>query len=304
MADEKRPLIVIKRVKKGGHDGHHGGAWKVAYADFVTAMMAFFLLMWLLNAASQEQKEAIAYYFSTGEVINSSNSGGETILPGVIEATGQVPVSSPFVGFDGSRVMPDLSDKKQKYLANKEQELFDRAKIALEEAIASDPELLELRDNLVITKTEEGLNIQLIDQANQSVFTSGSDVLTPNGRRLTVLLAKVLRQMPQEIAIEGHTDAVPFTTRNGYSNWELSADRALAFRRRMISLGIDEAHIVRVAGQASMKPYVLDNPEAPQNRRISMTLLSSFRDEAIREARKAALEAMRAAQVPARDAGK
>ena len=177
-------------------------------------------------------------------------------------------------------------------------------KIALEEAIASDPELLELRDNLVITKTEEGLNIQLIDQANQSVFTSGSDVLTPNGRRLTVLLAKVLRQMPQEIAIEGHTDAVPFTTRNGYSNWELSADRALAFRRRMISLGIDEAHIVRVAGQASMKPYVLDNPEAPQNRRISMTLLSSFRDEAIREARKAALEAMRAAQAPARDAGK
>lgn len=293
MPEGDRAPIVIKRVKKGGHDGHHGGAWKVAYADFVTAMMAFFLLLWLLQAASKEQKEAIAYYFSTGSVMDSSTAGGASILPGALTATGKEQAAVPYVGFNGSQANPYLSAEKQKYLANQEQEMFDRAKIALEEALASDPKLAELKDHLIVTKTDEGLNIQLVDLENKSIFASGSDDLTPNGKRLTVLLAKVLAQMPQNIAIEGHTDSVPFKSENGYSNWELSADRALAFRRRMVNLGVNETHIVRVAGQADMKPYIPEDPAAPQNRRISMTFLSSFRKDAVDEAKKRALEVQR-----------
>lgn len=293
MPDGERAPIVIKRVKKSGHEGHHGGAWKVAYADFVTAMMAFFLLLWLLQAASKEQKEAIAYYFSTGTVMDSSTAGGASILPGALTATGEEKASSPYVGFNGSQANPYLSAEKQKYLANQEQEMFDRAKIALEEALASDPKLAELKDHLVVTKTDEGLNVQLVDFDNKSIFASGSDELTTNGKRLTVLLAKVLAQMPQNIAIEGHTDSVPFKSEDGYSNWGLSADRALAFRRRMVSLGVNETHIVRVAGQADMKPYIPEDPAAPQNRRISMTFLSSFQKDAVDEAKKRALEVQR-----------
>lgn len=285
--------VVIKRVKKSGHGGHHGGAWKVAYADFVTAMMAFFLLLWLIQSASEEQKQAIAYYFTTGTVMDSSTAGGATILPGALSATGEEAAAAPYVGFNGSQANPYLSKEKQQYLANREQEMFDRAKIALEEALASDPTLTELMDNLVITKTDEGLHVQLIDQENQSIFASGSSELTPNGMRLTVLLAKVLAQMPQNIAIEGHTDAVPFKGAKGYSNWELSAARALAFRRRMVGLGVNDERIVRVAGQAAMQPYIPEDPTAPQNRRISMTFLSSFQKNAVDEAKKRALEVQR-----------
>lgn len=277
MADKDEQPIVVKRVKKGGH-GHHGGAWKVAYADFVTAMMAFFLLMWLLQTASQEQKEAIAHYFTTGSVMDSSTSGGETILTGGQESleTAPAPQAMSFVGFDGSNEFPD---SRQERLMKKEKELFDRARIALEEAMQSDAELMELHDNLVISQADEGLRIQLIDQLNLPIFVSGSNVLTPNGLRLTGLLARVLKQMPQKLTIEGHTDAVPFIGENGDSNWELSSDRALAFRRMLISLGVPEKKIVRVTGMASVKPYVKDNPKAPQNRRISVELLSLTQDD-------------------------
>ena len=287
MAEQKK-VVVVKKINKGGH-GAHGGSWKVAYADFMTAMMAFFLLMWLLSTATDEQKEAISYYFTTGLVMNASNASGlESILSGGEEVTNSNETSL-FVGFDGSHVAPYLmSDEQRRYFANREQELFDRAKIALEEALRADPELYELIDNLIITKTPEGLNIQLIDQENEMLFASGSDKLTSNGLRLTAMLAKVIAQMPQQIAIEGHTDAVPFSKTKNYSNWELSADRALAFRRRMLALHVNPKQIVRVAGYAEQKPYLADEPTAPQNRRISMTLLSDYTAEAIREAKELA----------------
>lgn len=283
----KNQPIIVKRVKKS-HGGHHGGAWKVAYADFVTAMMAFFLLMWLITQVPDETKQALAYYFSTGTVMDVQGAGGETFLQGGDDLT-NAEGRTMFVGFDGSNEKPYLLDEPQlKYFADREQELFDRAKIALEEALRSDPDLFELINNLIINQTPEGLNIQLIDQESHQLFASGSDNLTKNGERLTVLLAKVIKQMPQKIAIEGHTDAVPFSKADGYSNWELSTDRALAFRRRLLSLNLNKNQIVRVAGCASEQPYLPENPEAPQNRRISITLLSDYTEEALKEAKEKA----------------
>lgn len=274
----ERP-VVVKRVKKGGHDAH-GGSWKVAYADFMTAMMAFFLLMWILQTTSKEQKEGIAQYFTTGSVMNSSTSGGDTILTGGQESleTADAPQAFPFVGFDGSNEFPVLSPRRER-LIEKEKELFGRARIALEEAMRSDAALMELHDSLVVSETKEGLRIQLIDQLNRPLFVSGSDDLTPNGARLTGLLARVLKQMPHSLSIEGHTDAVPFVGKNGYSNWELSSQRALAFRRTLIKLGVAEEKIVRVVGKASTEPYLKSDPQAPQNRRISVLLPSLVTDE-------------------------
>lgn len=287
MAGNKR-VVIVKRPKKAEHGGH-GGSWKVAYADFMTAMMAFFLLMWLLNMASDEQKEAISYYFTTGSVMDSAAGGAPTILSGQTEI-GTANATSMFVGFDGSHVAPYMmNDEQRRYFANREQELFDRAKIALEEALHADPELYALIDNLVVTKTPEGLNIQLIDQQDHNLFASGSDKLTANGLRLTAMLAKVLSQMPQQMAIEGHTDSVMFSNAKNYTNWELSVDRALAFRRRMLALNVNPKQIVRVAGYADKKPYLPNDTSAPQNRRISVTLLSDYTAEAIKEAKERAL---------------
>lgn len=279
MAENGERPIVVKRVKKGGHDAH-GGSWKVAYADFMTAMMAFFLLMWILQTTSKEQKEGIAQYFTTGSVMNSSTSGGNTILTGGQESleTAAAPQAFPFVGFDGSNEFPVFSPQQER-LVKKEKELFGRARIALEEAMRSDADLMELYDSLVISETKEGLQIQLIDQLNHPLFVSGSDKPTPNGARLTELLARVLKQMPHSLSIEGHTDSVPFVGKNGYSNWELSSQRALAFRRTLIKQGVAEEKIVRVVGKASTEPYLKNNPRAPQNRRISILLPSLVRDE-------------------------
>lgn len=279
MAEKEDQPIVVKRVKKGGHDAH-GGSWKVAYADFMTAMMAFFLLMWILQTATEEQKAGIAQYFTSGSVMDSSTSGGESILTGGMESLETSPAiqAMPFAGFDGSNEFPVLSAQQER-LIKKEKELFDRARIALEEAMRSDGALMELHDSMVISETKEGLQIQLIDQLNQPIFMSGSDVLTPNGARLTKLLARVLKQMPHTLAIEGHTDAVPFIGKDGFSNWELSSQRALAFRRVLIGLGVKDQQITRVVGKASTQPYLKNDPKAPQNRRISVTLLSLITDD-------------------------
>ena len=274
MADKQGRTIAIKRVKKGGH-GHHGGAWKVAYADFVTAMMAFFLLMWLLQTASQEQKEAISYYFTTG---SSGKGAGDSIVTGGLESleTVEKPYAMPFVGFDGSSEFPDFSEPRE-MLVKKEKEAFDRVRIALREAMMSDPALLELHDSLVVTEVKDGLQIQLIDQLNKPIFASGTAKMTPNGARLSNLLARVLKQLPNPMRIEGHTDAVPYTSaKKSYTNWELSSDRALAVRRLLVAQGIADSRIAAVEGRASTEPYLTEDPTAPQNRRISLVLQSAF----------------------------
>jgi chemotaxis protein MotB len=283
--------IIIKRVKKGGH-GHHGGAWKVAYADFVTAMMAFFLLLWLLNAVTEEQLNGIFDYFTPIAASSSTSGaggmlGGQAIGEGAMQSqTGAVSVVAlppPTIGQGGE----DLTDPNEgpsrdpteedidEALRAREQAQFEQAADELEQLIQGIPELDQLSDSLMIDNTPEGLRIQIVDQDGLPLFPSGSAAMYGYTRRIIGLVARVVSRLPNEISISGHTDATPFNDASGYTNWELSADRALATRRTLQDFGVTEARVAKVTGQASNEPLLEDDPRAPQNRRISIVLLRS-----------------------------
>lgn len=281
--------IIIKRVNKGEH-GHHGGAWKVAYADFVTAMMAFFLLLWLLNAVSEEQLSGISDYFTPISASTSSSGaggmlGGQAIGEGASESiTGRPSVVSlppPTIGAGGE----DLTDPGQGPARDpteedieearraQEQQQFDEAARELQQLIQGIPELSELSDSLLIDNTPEGLRIQIVDQDGMPLFPSGSAAMYGYTRQIFELVARVINKLSNDISISGHTDATPFSDPSGYSNWELSADRALATRRVLQDFGVTESRVAKVTGQAANEPLLDDDPTAPQNRRISIVLL-------------------------------
>ncbi|MDP2697840.1 flagellar motor protein MotB [Thalassospira sp.] len=275
------PDIVIKKIKKGGH-GHHGGAWKVAYADFVTAMMAFFLLLWLLSSATDEQLQGIANYFSP-ETVSSSDSGSGGILGGTslaVEGSLRSEMGAPSV----SMPIPPPQTPEQAAAAQQariEDKEFDQAAEELREALKDTPELAGLFDNLIIDETDEGLRIQIVDKDGTSMFPSGSPAMNDHTRQLLAKVAEAIEGMPQDIAIDGHTDSVPFGDGSGdYSNWELSADRALATRRELGALGLPDSRFGKVSGRADTDPLLPDAPNNEQNRRISITLLRGTGDRA------------------------
>jgi chemotaxis protein MotB len=296
--------IIIKKVKKGGHDAHHGGAWKVAYADFVTAMMAFFLLLWLLQSTTEEQKLGIADYFSPASVSRSTSGSGGVMGGRTFSKDGAMPNDQTPVGViveipteppdydntgdpeqttateetgpggiaDGAPE-PDEEAARQAILVQKEEEQFAAAEQALRQAIDNIPELSNMVNNLLIDETEEGLRIQLVDEAGESMFASGSAKMFAHTKKLLALVVDVVKQMPQQVSIKGHTDAVPFQNSDGYSNWELSADRANSARRGLIDAGLEEDRIASVAGRADQDLLDKENPSSPRNRRISVILL-------------------------------
>ncbi len=303
---EKKELapIIIKRVKKGGHDAHHGGAWKVAYADFVTAMMAFFLLLWLLQSTTEEQKLGIADYFSPASVSRSTSGaggvmGGRTFSKEGAKPNDQSPVgviveipteppdydntgdpeetrASEETGPGGvAEGAPEPADDEalEAFLAQQEQEQFAAAEQALRQAIDNVPELRNMVNNLLIDETEEGLRIQLVDEAGESMFASGSAKMLTHTKKLLALVVDVVKQMPQQISIKGHTDAVPFQNRKNYSNWELSTDRANSARRGLIEAGLPPGRVASVTGRADQDLLDKENPKSPRNRRISFILL-------------------------------
>jgi chemotaxis protein MotB len=231
-----RPIIVIK--KKGGHAGHHGGAWKVAYADFVTAMMSLFIVLWLLNSTPQVKK-AIAGYFNDPR--GTSKMMGTEMLG-----------SGPSVTIDQTNV----------------------AKLAeaIKQAIIKQKELDKLADQVELRMTDEGLRIELIDGKNGSFFESGSPKLTDNGLKLLTLIAGQLKMLPNHLLIEGHTDAKPFGGENGYSNWELSSDRANSARRLLQDDGVKPEQVAQVRGYAAQSLRVPEDPLSASNRRISIVV--------------------------------
>lgn len=301
--------IIIKKIKKGGH-GHHGGAWKVAYADFVTAMMAFFLLLWLLNATTEEQKAGLADYFSPASVSNP-NSGSGGVLGGVTisvdgnqvsaggpseggatlpippaaerarEITGEeTDAEEPVVEETGLResnsddAQQDVNeDSVDELLAKREQEQFEAAEEALRDAIEAVPDLEALQDNLLIEQTPEGLRIQLIDQEGFAMFASGSAKANEQLVQLIGLIAEVVTQMPNKLSISGHTDSVPYPEAHDYTNWELSSDRANAARRLLINAGVDRSRVANVQGRADTEPLLPEDTTDPSNRRIGIVLL-------------------------------
>jgi len=292
MAMDQQP-IIIKKIKKSG-GGHHGGAWKIAYADFVTAMMAFFLLLWLLNAVSQEQLEGIADYFAP-TVSSTSQSGSGQILGGTtvaVDGALEDTVSRPSVTMDlpppsagsGGEAMQDepvqaeVDAEEAKKKA--EQEQFDNAEKDLKEALETLPEFQQMAQSLMIDNTPEGMRIQIVDQEGLSMFPSGSASMYDHTERVLGLVTEIIKKMPQDIAISGHTDAVPMGGDGTYTNWELSSDRANAARRGLLRLGVPEKRIARVVGKAATEPLLPENPADAKNRRLSIVLMRGTGEQA------------------------
>lgn len=286
MADGTQQPIIIKRIKKGAH-GHHGGAWKVAYADFVTAMMAFFLLLWLLNAVTEEQLSGISTYFAPTNVSKSQSGaggmlGGTAIGEGALTSSTVSPslvqsLPPPSIGSGGE----DFTDPKEgvseseflEAMSAREDQQFEKAKEALEKAVTGIPELKSMADSLLVDNTPEGLRIQLVDQEGLAMFPSGSSAMYGHTRALIDLVSRIIVQMPNKVALSGHTDATGFANQDGYTNWELSADRALAARRMLLMSGVAETRIDRVVGRADRDPLLKEDPASPRNRRLSIVLL-------------------------------
>ncbi len=290
-ATNQRP-IIIKKVKKVVGGGHHGGAWKVAYADFVTAMMAFFLLMWLINTTSPEQRRGIAEFFAPASVSRvSSGAGG--LLEGTSFAEEGVrhghsapvaPASEPQYTSNadaqneaqegatpGGQQDPNAESLTRARTLRETAE-FSRAEIAIRQAMADMPDVAELSRNVIMEQTPEGLRIQIVDQEGRSMFNANDAAPNDRARRLLVAISGVIAQLPNRLTISGHTDASPPGGRYG-SNFELSAARANEARRILSAQGIPSGRIYEVAGRADSEPLFQDDPTLPGNRRIAITLL-------------------------------
>ncbi|MGE0079927.1 MAG: flagellar motor protein MotB [Thiohalomonadaceae bacterium] len=268
--DKKQPIIV--RKKRGGHGGHHGGSWKVAYADFVTAMMAFFLLMWLLGSTSQAQREGIAEWFKN---------------PAAPQGPGGA--STSMIKFGGAMEVPrgEGDPFRNARVETAEDSLADKARLddlmeRLKAQIESTPSLKDFKDQLLLDITSEGLRIQIVDKENRPMFDLGGTRLKSYTRVILHELSRTIDQVPNFVSIAGHTDATPYSAdRIDYSNWELSADRANAARREMIEGGFNPHKFGRVVGLADSVLFDKANPYNPVNRRISIIVLNKATQKAI-----------------------
>ena len=296
MAGDAKKLqpIIVKRVKKGGH-GHHGGAWKIAYADFVTAMMAFFLLMWLLGSTSDGDKKGIADYFASplkiallasgsgaGDASHVVKGGGEDLT----RSGGQVKRGE----VEARRKTVNLQALKAE-AQRAEAQALEHLKARVEQKVGANPKLAALKSQLRLDMTADGLRIQIVDEAQRPMFASGSAVVQPYMRELLHAIGAVLAEVPNRLTLEGHTDAAPFAGgAAGYGNWELSADRANASRRELSAGGLPEERMLRVQGLAASLPFDAKDPLAATNRRISIIVMNReaedrlFRSDALPEA--------------------
>jgi len=274
---KKLQPIIVKKIKKGGH-GAHGGAWKIAYADFVTAMMAFFLLMWLLGSTTEGDKKGIADYFSSPLKVALAGGAGSGDASHVVKGGGEDLTRS-----NGQIKRGDVdAPKKTINLAalKAEQKRAEAAKLqeiknTIEQKIQASERLKALSSQLRLDMTRDGLRIQIVDEQNRPMFDSGSAVVKPYMRELLQAIGSILTEVPNLLTLEGHTDATPFPGgERGYSNWELSADRANASRRELMTGGLAENRVLRVQGLAFSQPFVRNDPTSPSNRRISIIVMN------------------------------
>ena len=273
--------IIIKRIKKGGH-GHHGGAWKIAYADFVTAMMAFFLLMWLLGSTTEGDRKGIADYFNSPMKVSFLGGSGSGDSSHVIRGGGQD--LSRAVGQvkrgeqDARRDTINLHQFRAEQ-ARAERVRLEELKAEVAKRISENPTLTALGAQIKLEMTSEGLRIQIVDEG-KPMFASGSAVVQPYMRDLLREIGVALMKVPNKVVFEGHTDSNPFSGgAAGYSNWELSADRANASRRELHAVGLTDERVMRVLGLAASQPLHLADPTAAMNRRISISVLTRDAEE-------------------------
>jgi chemotaxis protein MotB len=278
MAKNDAPIIVIKRVKKGGH-GHHGGAWKIAYADFVTAMMAFFLLMWVLGSTTAGDLAGISAYFQNPLRVSLSGGQGSGDATRIIKGGGDNITKT--VG-EESRADADteqrrISDSSVTDVENarKDKTKNEQVKEEIQKKIEADSELKNAKGQVFMDITSEGLRIQVVDEKGKPLFSSGGTVPSVSARRLLRIIGKSIQMAPGPVRIEGHSDGAKFGNgETGYTNWELSTDRANVARRELIVGGLDPALIVQVIGFANTVPLNPEDLNDPLNRRISITLLN------------------------------
>jgi chemotaxis protein MotB len=282
VAEDTKPIIV-KRIKKVA-GGHHGGAWKIAYADFVTAMMAFFLLMWLLGSTSKATLEGISEYFKMPLKValqgGPSVAASDSVLKGggkdLTKKQAQV---KPVDGPKGKQKEVDIKDAKTA-LEMVEQAKLAELKLKIEEAIDASATLSKFKKQLLIDITSEGLRIQIVDEQNRPMFASSKAELQPYAKQILREIGSMLNDVPNKISLSGHTDAVPYPTgEKGYSNWELSSDRANASRRELVAGGMDESKLLRVVGLSSASLFDKENPLNPVNRRISIIIMNKKAEE-------------------------
>jgi chemotaxis protein MotB len=294
---ESPPLqpIIIKKIIDDGHAGGHGGAWKIALADMMTAMMAFFLLMWLLGATNADQRKSIAEYFQPTNAPRADMSGGSTgffggmslidpkALPLTLTQTGIMQLTAPGteeeeVTSEDQALPQGLSDEeRRKIAAEQDDSNFESLQDKLEKQIGADEQLAELLSVVTFVREKEGLRIEIIDKADFSMFDSGTTQLSPEATDLVRKVGASLKGIPNEIAVRGHTDNQQFAG-GGNNNWSLSANRADSTRKFLNSIGVDESRFSRIEGVADSQPANPDNPADPRNRRISVTL--SYSDSA------------------------
>jgi len=275
---EPRPIIV-KKIIVEGHGGHHGGAWKVAYADFVTAMMAFFLLMWLLGATTEKQRKGLADYFTPTLVELKEGSAGSNGMFGGDSIQGKE--NYPTTGGQGTLAITipkdttgvkDEGAKDHKQRRANDHAKFQAIKAKLAAQLAKNPELKNLAKNVRFTETREGLRIDLIDQADFAMFGMGTDRLLPPARKLVNEVAKVINGVSNDVIVRGHTDGLPYTSGRAMNNWLLSSSRAEATRQALASDGVPGSRFAKIEGVADREPFIQNDPYDPRNRRMSIVL--------------------------------
>lgn len=277
MASEEVRPIIVKRIKKVA-GGAHGGAWKIAYADFVTAMMAFFLLMWLLGSTTKGTLQGIAEYFQTPLKVAMNGGEGSGDSSSIIKGGGKDLTAS-----EGQTKKSDAVKNKKNYsikdaeatLAMADAAHLKQLKEKIEAVIDANPTLKQYKKQLVLDMTTDGLRIQIVDDQNRPMFASAKADLQPYTKELLDEIGVALNEVPNRISISGHTDATPYSSGvHGYSNWELSADRANATRRELIAAGMDAGKMLRVIGLSSSVLFNKENPVDPINRRISIIVMN------------------------------
>lgn len=280
-AAEVKPPIIVKKIIMEDHGGHHGGAWKVAYADFVTAMMAFFLLMWLLGATNEKQRKALADYFAPTLVQMRQNSAGSDGIFGgdSITAKDNYPHQASQTGTRALTIPRDATGTKDESgksdrSRQKDAKPLDAKEFAerLREQLKKDPETAKLLKNVRFTDTKEGLRIDIVDEADFSMFALATDTLKPRAIELVGEVAKIINSVDNELTIRGHTDSLPYASGKSMNNWLLSSARAEATRQELVRRGVDLGRVGRIEGVADSEPYNPQDRMDDRNRRISITL--------------------------------
>jgi chemotaxis protein MotB len=286
MSDDTTRPIVVKRVKKSAAAAH-GGAWKLAYADFVTAMMAFFLLMWLLGSTAKGDLEGIAEFFQNPLKLANDGGSGVGDASSIIQGGGQDLTRSSGQIKDGDVEAENkrisMRDKRLEF-ERRERQSLENLKRRIEKLIDDSPQLLQFKNQLLLDITTEGLRIQIVDELNRPMFDLASDQLKPYTRHILREIGAVLNDVPNRLSLAGHTDAAQFSGgARGFSNWELSANRANASRRELVAGGLDDLKVLRVEGLSSSVLFDPNDPLNPINRRISIIVLNKRTEMGILE---------------------